>query len=581
MRKIADAEVRKAPADFRRRARAQVYLKDPLAMAGSAGLPVGYAIVGGDTSIAPGPTSSRFMVVDYDATANLAYKGTAWSDTVVHWTKGRGERIVEFKARPGTRQEAQVNAWATAVDTLDLFQDAIALGREVPWAFDGSRLRILPQAMYDANAFYSRDTRALHFGYFRDGRGQTIKTALSHDIIAHETAHAILDGLRPYYLESSHPDAAAFHEYVGDLAAMLSLFRQRDFVRQVAGGREEARSFLDLVANLAPQVGLGVYGNANRSFLRTAANTLTYRDIAKETEPHTRCQVLTGFAFELFHAVFELRRRRDPRVAHGRQAIFSELVTTARHVTQMLIRPLDLLPPADITFAEYTAILLRIDRTQHPTDAFGYRKAAEAALRRRGLHPDQHLEVANVVQPENRALRERDIAMIRSSRVGAYRFLDANRTAFRIPKDRDFRVVGLATNRRERNHGYYPPPETIIQYVWEERVALPGKSGGASTHTMVRGGGTLVVDDAVNLVHWSPQDLDDRRRQEAIARVTGLLAAGAVELEPAAGLRGTRRWVASPDGGNLQLRLNTAHMHDGRDRLPNLPTPKRRRRRSG
>jgi hypothetical protein len=450
-----------------------------------------------------------------------------------------------------------------------LFQQPIALGREVPWASEASRLRILPQGMYEANAYYSRQTRALHFGYFNDGK-RVIKTALSHDIVAHETAHAILDGLRPFYLEASHPDTAAFHEYTGDLAAMLSLFRQREFVGQLVEAPRKHPSFFDLVSNLAPEVGQGLYRDADRSFLRTARNNRTYDDVEEETDPHVRCQVLTGLAFDLLREVFALRGKTPMSLELGesRQTTFAHLVTTARHVLQMLLRPLDLLPPGAITFPEYASILLKIDRRFHPDDKIGYRAALERLLKKRGLHPerfDYEWEIDSE-PPEDRHLRERDIAMIRSSRVGAYRFLDANRRAFRIEPRRDFRVVGLATNRRELNRGHMPPPETIIQYVWEEYVPLPKDvRSTAIEHAVVRGGGTVVVDESVNLVHWSHQPVKPSTRDAARAHMARLISNREVDLAPMRGLRSSRPVVAALDSsGGLHLLLNTARMHRGR-----------------
>lgn len=556
---------------YRTRARAQIYLKDPMALSKPGEFPVGFAIVGGDTSIGPGPTSSRFMVVDYDASADRVHRPAyPLPERIVHWSKGLGERLIDFRGRTGQREEAQINAWATAVDTLDLFQQPIALGREIPWAFDASRLRILPQAMYEANAFYSRQTRALHFGYFHDSHGQSIKTALSHDIVAHETAHAILDGLRPYYLETSHPDTPAFHEYVGDLSAMLSLFRQREFIGQVVEQPRGSRSFYNLITNLAPQVALGVYGDADRAFLRTAANSTTYQHVQPHSEPHRRCEVLTGLAFDLFRDIFDIRSRTPEAAASepGPGTSFKNLVTTARHVAQMLLRPLDLLPPGEITFPEYASILLRIDQHFHAGDNLGYRAALERILRRRGLHPatfNYEWEAA-AQPPEHRRLRERNIDMIRSSRVGAYRFLDANRKAFGISPLRDFRVVGLATNHRELDRGYLPPAETIIQYVWEERVKLPADMRTtALDHAVVRGGGTVAVDDNVNLVHWSPQQVTTARREAAREHLVRLLQDRAIDLAPIPTVRSGRPIVAGMDGtGSIRLMLNTARLHDGR-----------------
>ncbi|WP_170303129.1 hypothetical protein [Reyranella soli] len=558
---------------FRARARANVYLKDPLALSSRGYFPVGEAIVGGDTSVAPGPTSSRFMVVDYDATTDKVYAPTPPQRRTQYWSRGRGEYLYEFSARQGTRQEAQINAWATAVEALELFQDPVVLGREVPWAFDANWLRILPQGMYEANAFYSRRTRALHFGYFFDRDDRLIKTSLSHDIVTHETAHAILDGLRPYYLESVHPDAVAFHEYVGDVAAMLSLFRQREFIKQLVLLPVGKKDFFNLVTDLAPQVGQGLYGNADRAALRSARNDLTYARVENEPDPHVRSQVLTGLAFDVLEGVVE-QRLNDTRAGEGfkfeskPQRLFAHLLAAARHAMRMLLRPIDLLPPGNITFPEYGSIVLAADNQSTPGDSRGYRKVLERALRKRGLHPDQweYQFYIESDEPENRNLRERDIAMIRSSKVGAYRFLDANRRAFQIPTDRDVRVVAVSTNRRELDYGTLAVPETMIQYVWEERVSLPkDMRTSALDHVVMRAGGTITVDESVNLVHWANQPPTPRRLDDTRVSAMSLVRDRAIETTPVRGLINARPFLAQNDGrGGMHLMVNTARMHHPR-----------------
>jgi hypothetical protein len=414
----------------------------------------------------------------------------------------------------------------------------------------------------------------LHFGYFNDVDDRLIKTSLSHDIVTHETAHAILDGLRPFYLESVHPDALAFHEYVGDVAAMLSLFRQREFIKQLVLLPVGKADFFNLVTDLAPQVGQGLYGNADRAALRSARNNLTYSKVENETDPHVRSQVLTGLAFDLLEGILyqrlnsPLSRERGFKFESKPQQLFAHLQTAARHTMRMLLRPIDLLPPGNITFPEYGSFVLRADARSHSDDRLGYRKVLERALRKRGLHAEQweYRFWIESEPPENGNLRERDIVMIRSSRVGAYRFLDANRRAFQIPSNRDVRVVSVATNRRELDYGTLAVPETIIQYIWEKRVPLPkDMRTNAFEDVVVRAGGTVVVDESVNLVHWAQQPPTPGRLDDARAQAMSLLRDRAIELSPVRRLANARPFLARSDGrGGVQLQVNTARMHHPR-----------------
>jgi hypothetical protein len=50
----------------------------------------------------------------------------------------------------------------------------------------------------DGNAFHSRADQCLACGCFKDARNRWIHTCLSHDIVVHETTHALLDGIRPF-----------------------------------------------------------------------------------------------------------------------------------------------------------------------------------------------------------------------------------------------------------------------------------------------------------------------------------------------------------------------------------------------
>src|SRR5262245_35419339 len=120
-----------------------------------------------------------------------------------------------------------------------------ALGREIAWATTPPasgplRLVVRPFAFEGRNAGYSREAGDLSFGYFHAGSkpaGFTLQkglicTSLSHDIIAHETTHALLDGLRYAFLDPSNVDVPAFHEGFSDLVALFLHFSYADVVEQ-------------------------------------------------------------------------------------------------------------------------------------------------------------------------------------------------------------------------------------------------------------------------------------------------------------------------------------------------------------
>ena len=544
---------------FRARARAKMFLKDPLITSEQGHALVDVEVVGSDTSISDGPRSSRFVVVDYDPSLDRVAPPARLLKVDGRSHEAGDDQLYEFETADPA-QAAQVNAWATAVDVLDMFQQPLALGREIPWAFEGSRLRILPHALQEPNAFYSRRTRALHFGYFPGAGNRTIRTAYSHDIVAHETAHAVLDGLRPLYLEAPHPDVGAFHEFVGDLTAMLSLFRSTRFVEVLKQNvADDPSDFRRLIADLAPEVGREVYGRADRSFLRSATELVRYDQVRDDLEPHRRSQVLSGLVFEVFERVFRIRQQ--PERTKG---VAADLAITAHHLVQLFFRPLDLLPPGAVTFPEYVAILLDLDQRQHPDDRLGYRAVLEEALKRRALTPAGDLLGPQRV--DNRHLIERDFAMIRSSRVGAYRFLDANRKLLGIPPEVDMRVISLVDNAREEDYGFRAPRETVLQFVWDSKLdlqALTGRSGLAPL--WLRNGGTVVVDERVNLLYYALQHWKGERLEEARRYLGAVLQDDQVDFDPPPGVRGERALSLTSVDGGVRLQQNMVRFHAHRD----------------
>jgi hypothetical protein len=562
--------------DAAKRSRARIYLKDPL-ITQQTGLLNDYVVVGSDTSIREGPTSARLTVVDYDATTDTVEPPATYNEKVVDWSESKREVLWEFESEPKTRQAAQINAWATAIDTIQFFQDEQVLGRDIQWGFDGGRLRILPHAMYEPNAFYSRKTRALHFGYFRGSQkgSDEIRTSLCHDIVAHETSHAILDGIRPHYMGAMDLDTLAFHEFIGDLGAMLSLFRNREGLAQIIRAGEKKRTFLQLISDLAPEVAKGLYNSADRSFLRSAKNLTTYADAKKSSEIHFRSQVLSGFAFDLLNLIYntDVKNKWNSYALRGKtdQEKMQDLLDrAARTVGCMLLAPLDYLPPDSIDFVEYAAIILALDTLAYPDDFYHYRDNMKLLMReRRILPPSQTLDNLwkyYALQRNERWLIERNINMIRGSRMGAYRFLDANRVLFGIPAHKDFRVIGVVTNQRKTGVQHKPPPLTFIQYGWDEYLTLPKDLKSSAVDEVVFCiGGTVAVDDNVNLVFWVPPKNKKQVQDQYQDRLQQLFTGRQIDMHPVPGLRSAHSFLLEPlEGGVGRINLNAARMHADR-----------------
>ncbi len=169
----------------------------------------------------PGPCGYRVRVVDYDSSTGKLYRP---GDFPCERHKG----TPPHKLLNDFAFHAQ-NAYAIVMRTLARFE--FALGRRVAWSFDGHQLFVAPHGFADANAFYSKRDRALFFGYFTGTSGKTVFTCLGHDVVAHETTHALVDGLRERFTDPSSPDQAAFHEGIADVVALLSIFSIREMVK--------------------------------------------------------------------------------------------------------------------------------------------------------------------------------------------------------------------------------------------------------------------------------------------------------------------------------------------------------------
>ena len=352
-----------------------------------------------------------------------------------------------IKAVKDNLQFHQVHAWAIVQNALDFYESGFGLGRKILWGFEGSRLIVVPHAGFGENAFYDRQSKSLQFYYFDRGEDR-IYTCLSADIVNHEFGHAVLDGIRPYFNEATTPETAAFHEFAGDLTALLVVFRNNAF-REKLGIETEGELYTqNTLTNIADEFGNAVEG---RPYLRSAINDRTMQSLADDQRPHLMSEVLTGAVFEI---LFRLSRHYIEVRKHTVKQAFA---FTIMRIQQMAIQPLDLLPPVDATFRDYAVAMLRAEEIANPTDPDNYRGMMFEIFVKRGVlneaDRDELLAVRHVFQRIDNIAVFHDAETIASSRAEAYRFLDDNRDALFIPRYADVTVADLFTAQKLTREG--------------------------------------------------------------------------------------------------------------------------------
>jgi hypothetical protein len=367
-----------------------------------------------EPGLKPGPVGEYLEVIDVDPPSGLAYAPVDLNDPRLLAQGG-------IKPTQGNPQFHQQMVYAVAMTTIKHFEKA--LGRVALWAprearINGERtsrfvrrLRIYPHALREANAYYSPDKRALLFGYFRSAMeggdnlpGGLVFNCLSHDIIAHETTHALLDGLHPHYKEPTSLDMVAFHEAFADIVALFQHFTMPAVLGDAIRRAKGHAGLSEQLAGLAFQFG---QATGSRGALRSGIDRNTDdqgaapRSDQATTEPHARGEVLVAAVFAAFRQVYDRKTKDLFRVATGGTGVLptgeiphdlanrlaAEAADVAGEILAVCIRALDYCPPVDLTFGEYLRALITADRDLIPDDRSGYRVAFISAFRQRGIYP--------------------------------------------------------------------------------------------------------------------------------------------------------------------------------------------------
>lgn len=516
----------------------------------------------------PGPRSHRFHVVDYDAAGGRLLPAADLTDPDVNlleraWSYRDRFTRPQLSTHDGqdvTRDyEATLlgdaafhaqNVYAIASRTLAAFE--FALGRRLDWAFDSPQLYLVPHAFAEANAHYAREDRGVFFGRIEQSSGTRVQTCLSHDIVCHEVTHAILDGLRPRFLEPALPDQLAFHEALGDIVALLSVFSLRELVEAALDLKDpgQQRISADRVTRdaLAQTVLFGVaeqFGKATSAVRGSALrrSLLLFdrpdrehlRELPQFVAAHRRGEILVAAVLD---ALLGMWTARLQALIHAgtlnRARAAEEGAKAAEHLLTMVIRSLDYAPAVELEFEDVLDALIVADEVVAPDDAHNYRGRIREAFAGFGIRQPVGRMVDLCKVHTDFRYEQLNASALRSSRQEAFRFLWQNLGALELKSDWHLQVESLRPAVRVGPDGLVIE-ELVADYVQvlelsvaeartlarqlevteptdKNRFVIPAELADAVA-LQLWGGGTVIFDQFGRVKLHQRKPLDDWVRQ--------------------------------------------------------------------
>lgn len=455
-----------------------------------------------------GPTCRRIAVVDFDPATGAPLPPPAVF--VPSKTRGTASGKFVYDGDPTSPATLAVNAFGTVFQTIRMFENADALGRQVRWAFDGEQLLVVPRAGEQANAFYERATRSLQFFWFPSTTGTTVYTALSRDIVAHECGHALLDAVVPSLYDSATPQSVAIHEAVADLVAVLMALDSQELRESVLARSKGDLSKANAFNGIAEEFGLarpGADGMARRA-LRDLGNQETLASLTEAgARPHVLSTLLSAIFFDTLSSIFAARNRVEQKERHkagaklSAEAAANKALGTAQMIfRRLLLRGIDYLPPGELSFADVGRATLAADRAVRPeTEANADLKKQRTDFAKRFV---DRLVVTNASELDSPTPRALDVppervTQLHDSDWAAYDYVTAHRTLLGIPEGEPFTVLPRVDSTKiigpQDADGVAPTQrELILKVGWNHAEASTNAPRGA-TRRNVPTGATVVL----------------------------------------------------------------------------------------
>ncbi len=369
-----------------------------------------------------------------------------------------------------TPQFNQVNAFYHATITLRMCEKFA--NRAIPWAFRSPHLNIDPHVGDGMNAYYNEKERQLGFYSFKFGDENIVNTAQSADVVSHETAHAVLDGVRDLYNQSFGMGPLAFHESFGDIVAVLVALHDDSLVWRLlewTDGNLRKANFVSEVAEHVIEMLRETEHieeiNERTVYLRNAFNMFEYipfddleympatpsHELGRESHNYSR--LFTGAFYDILVEIYEhVRHREDvkPRIA----------VHKARDIAgHLLMYAIELGPVGELVFSDMARAFLTADELLNEGEhlnlmisVFAERKILSVDAAR--AHLERRRQLPSITLPDH----------VDSSLDSGIFLMEVVAPALNLP-DVEFTPMNAQTNQR----GY-----TFFTYFTNQIITLNG-----------------------------------------------------------------------------------------------------------
>jgi hypothetical protein len=419
-----------------------------------------------------------------------------------------------------TNQFDQANAFALVNKTLSMYEDL--LGRKVKWGFDRDQLQLYPHAGKMMNAYYSRKDAAIKlFEFVRPDTGKTVKTCQSSDIVSHETGHAVLDGLKPKFLENFGFGVAGFHEAFADTSAMLLGLQNDGLINRMLEVTKGDLTKENVIASLAEEFGDAIHKNDydptndHIQYLRNAINffkqkpykEMPYRDRMNDDtvlglESHSYSRLFLGANYDILVGLYD-KNKPGENIDTQKFA----LMKARDNFAKLFARAIDFSPAGEVDFKDMAIAMIKADIIDNKGQNLDV--IEKVFVDRNILKPED----VSAVKEEMNALPQIKLPEGLTSPANILQFVNDNREALGIPSDIRLKPEEAYINSKGEKH---------VVLTYDNPTILQGPEFGRYQGQMVNilGTAALNFDQDGNLINNTFKKIDKQVKEDVLYAIS-------------------------------------------------------------